>query len=163
MLSASSLVNCDMSRPKSPYYDLMFRQVDGKTLATKEYSTFMGMKSRIKSKTNYSHLQYDPSFDGPNGFKNFLDEVGFAPTPNHTLERSENSLGYLIGNIVWATYSENLRNRSVTLWVTDTKDKWPMLTYCEQINRNPLPLKQYMHYHKLKVITVEELIIHGYA
>ena len=141
----------------------MFRQVDGKTLSTKEYSTFLGMKSRIKSKPNYKHLSYDSSFDGPDGFKNFLNEVGFAPSQNHTLERSENSLGYLVGNMVWATKSENLRNRSVTLWVTDNKDRWPMLTYCELININPLPVKQYMYRHNLKIITVEELSINGYT
>ena len=98
-----------MARPKSPYYDLMFRIVDGKTLATKEYSTFCGFKSRIKSKVNYVHLTYDPLFDTIDGFKLFLDDVGFAPSINHTLERSDNTKGYFIGRPFHITYQVTFR------------------------------------------------------
>lgn len=152
-----------MSKPKSPYYDSMFRTVNGKTLATKEYSTFCGMKSRIKSRPQYAHLTYDPIFDTSTGFKAFLDTVGFAPSPQHTLERLDNSKGYLIGNMIWATYEVNLRNRRITLKVTDGSNEWPMITYCEEHGINPLVLKQFMAHHRMKCITVEQLQIHGYA
>lgn len=153
-----------MSRPRSVYYDLMFRIVDGKTLATKEYSTFQGFKSRIKSqKRGYEHLNYDPVFDAPEGFKAFLDDVGFAPSSNHTLDRVDNKCGYVLGNLKWSTYSENLRNRRVTLHVTDGINTWPMIEFCEIHTLNYLAIKQWMAHHKLKLVTVSQLKKYGYC
>ena len=42
----------------------------------------------------------------------FLAYVGKAPSPGHSLDRIDNSLGYVPGNVRWATRSEQANNKS---------------------------------------------------
>ena len=44
-------------------------------------------------------------------FDSFIADMGRRPTPNHTIERINNSLGYSAVNCVWETRTRNLRNR----------------------------------------------------
>lgn len=44
-------------------------------------------------------------------YQAFLTDMGRKPTPTHTIERVENSLGYEPGNCVWATPTEQANNR----------------------------------------------------
>lgn len=44
-------------------------------------------------------------------FAAFLHHIGMKPTPNHTLDRINNSGNYEPGNVRWATLSEQQRNR----------------------------------------------------
>lgn len=44
-------------------------------------------------------------------FKNFTDDMGLRPTPQHTVERRNNNLGYRPSNCFWADRKEQGRNR----------------------------------------------------
>jgi hypothetical protein len=44
-------------------------------------------------------------------FEAFVRDVGLRPERSLSLERVDNDLGYVRGNVVWATRSEQLRNR----------------------------------------------------
>lgn len=44
-------------------------------------------------------------------FKNFLADVGYRPSPKHSLDRIKNNQGYKPGNVRWATRSEQNNNR----------------------------------------------------
>jgi hypothetical protein len=49
-------------------------------------------------------------------FKNFIDDMGPKPSPKHTIDRKESSLGYYLENCRWATLKEqamNLRHTKV--------------------------------------------------
>ena len=85
------------------------------------YYTWRGMRSRCN----------DPKFNGyhnyggrgikvcdrwQNSFKNFVDDVGEKPSPNHTLDRIDNSKGYCKENCRWQTRKEQAHNRCDSLW-----------------------------------------------
>jgi hypothetical protein len=44
-------------------------------------------------------------------FSNFLADMGPKPTPKHSIERLDNAKGYGPGNCVWATHTDQMRNR----------------------------------------------------
>lgn len=44
-------------------------------------------------------------------FLAFYKDVGKPPTDRHTLERLDNNKGYEPGNVVWATYGQQSRNK----------------------------------------------------
>jgi len=86
--------------------------------ASKEYIAFHNMKARMKKDSawmaarpdsHYSELVHD---NPPRTFAEFLEEVGPAPTPEHQLDRIDNSKGYNKGNLKWSTPSEQALNRS---------------------------------------------------
>jgi hypothetical protein len=49
-----------------------------------------------------------------NVFENFLQDMGFAPSKQHSLGRIDNSKGYELGNVKWETLHEQSRNKSST-------------------------------------------------
>ena len=44
-------------------------------------------------------------------FAEFFEEVGWKPSPHHTLDRKDNERGYERGNLRWALPSEQNRNK----------------------------------------------------
>jgi hypothetical protein len=50
----------------------------------------------------------------PDGFKNFLVDMGRRPSAMHSIERKNNSLGYGPDNCEWALASIQARNRRTT-------------------------------------------------
>ena len=152
-------------RPKSKYYDLMFlpHEPGAKVYATKEYSAYWGIVSRVKSRSKYTALGISPEFLGPEGFKAFFDEIGPALSPQHTVDRIDNTRGYFIGNIRWATYSEQLRNTSRTFMVLRSDNsQYSMREFCEIYNLNPQAVRQRYAYYKVKVID-ENVLIQKYV
>jgi len=59
-----------------------------------------------------------PQWEPPNGLRGFIDYVnenlGWPIYPDLSIDRIDNSLGYIPNNIRWATKSEQVRNRSIT-------------------------------------------------
>lgn len=52
-------------------------------------------------------------WQGPDGFPNFLADVGPRPTPAHQLDRIDNDQGYRPGNVQWLTPPEHARKHKV--------------------------------------------------
>ncbi len=78
-----------------------------------EYISFHGAKNRCQNPFNHKHELY-----GGRGiefrftsFEQFLTELGRKPTPNHSIERKNNSGHYEPGNCKWALPVEQGRNR----------------------------------------------------
>jgi hypothetical protein len=60
----------------------------------------------------------DPLFaDVQSGFWRFVAEIGPRPSPQHSVNRRDNKLGYLLGNLEWADPRTQAWERSCTRWV----------------------------------------------
>lgn len=82
---------------------------------TPMYRIWGSMRSRCNNPNHSSYKDYGGRgikvCERWNDFKNFLDDMGERPSPDHQLERKDNSLGYSKDNCVWATVVEQSNNR----------------------------------------------------
>lgn len=53
-----------------------------------------------------------------NSFQEFLSHIGPAPNPKYTVERIDNNGHYKKGNIKWATWAEQARNKRRNIRLT---------------------------------------------
>lgn len=83
--------------------------------STHERRIWYGMKERCQNPNNSSYGRY-----GARGisvseewlvFENFFSDMGWRPSPAHSLDRINNSLGYSKENCRWATFTQQNRNR----------------------------------------------------
>ncbi len=84
---------------------------------THEYETWLAMVRRCNDPNVAGYHNYGgrgitvaPCWLGDTGFQNFLSHVGRKPSPQHTLDRIDNSKGYEPGNVRWATRTQQARN-----------------------------------------------------
>ena len=101
-----------------------------KTLA---YKSWTSMVARCHRPSGRAYAQY-----GAKGIKvcdewrrdpaAFIAHVGQPPTPEHTLDRIDNSKGYEPGNVRWATAIEQARNKTNNVSVEFDGLKFSSLT-----------------------------------
>jgi hypothetical protein len=85
---------------------------------TLAYKTWLGIRRRCRDEKFGSYKDYgakgidiwQPWYES---VERFVADMGQPPTPEHTLDRIDNSKGYEPGNVRWATQTEQARNRSV--------------------------------------------------
>jgi hypothetical protein len=89
--------------------------IHGKTRLP-EYAIWKGMKNRCTNPKNKSFKHYGgcgikvhPAW--LESFPEFYEHVGPRPTPKHSIERINNNLGYVPGNVKWATGIEQGNNK----------------------------------------------------
>lgn len=82
---------------------------------TREYGIWQTMLTRCR---NPKRKDY-PAYGGRGitvcdrwlSFENFIADMGRRPTPEHTLERKDNSAGYAPGNCEWVSRAAQNRNQ----------------------------------------------------
>lgn len=85
--------------------------------STKEYKAWCKIRERCFNESNVSYNDYGArgitmADDFRNNFEAFFAEIGPAPTLAHSVDRIDNTLGYVHGNMRWATTTQQARNRS---------------------------------------------------
>ena len=92
---------------------------------TPEYRAWCSARRRCTNPTDKAWssyggrgIQFHPAWLGEGGFEKFLAHVGPKPSPRHTLDRIVNNGNYARGNVQWATWGEQARNRRSNTRVT---------------------------------------------
>lgn len=82
---------------------------------TKEHIAWMNIKrrcsARYRNAKNYCLRGIAVCEEWRDDFGAFLREIGPAPSPAHSVDRVKNELGYVPGNVRWATAKEQANNR----------------------------------------------------
>ncbi len=81
-----------------------------------EYGVWTNMKTRCYNKNNKGYSRYGGRGIAvcerwKNSFSAFYADMGARPTNKHTLERVDSNKDYCPENVIWATWTINIRNR----------------------------------------------------
>lgn len=100
----------------------------GKT-GTRIYRIWSGMLNRCRNPNSKDYTHYRKRgihvCRAWYRFESFYADMGEPPTGSHELERLDNSRGYEPGNCVWATATQQARNRRSNVLIT-----WSGKTQC---------------------------------
>src|SRR5882724_8534937 len=103
-----------MPRPKQPNHNLS---------RTPEYRSWSGIIQRCTNPAKEHYENYGgrgitlhPAWR--HDFLAFLAHVGPRPTPKHSIDRINNDLGYVPGNLKWSTITEQRKNTTNNLWIS---------------------------------------------
>lgn len=85
----------------------------------KEYKAWLSMRRRCSDPNRHNAHRYlgrgiTVCKEWQNDLRAFLDYIGPAPSPQHSLGRIDNDRGYEPGNVRWETASEQARNRGTS-------------------------------------------------
>lgn len=101
------------------------RLVNGKRVMDREYTRWFAMLRRCRN-TKDKHwdcyggrgITVCERWKGPQGYINFLHDMGPLPSSRHSLDRINNDGNYEPGNCRWATPREQNHNRRNTVLIT---------------------------------------------
>jgi hypothetical protein len=93
-----------------------------KSLKSQYYAEYGALKNAADRCSRRTHSQWkdyggrgltvEPAWLDPlTGFETFFAEVGAKPNPTDELDRKNNDLGYVSGNVRWISHAENMKNR----------------------------------------------------
>lgn len=106
---------------------------------TKEYSTWANIKSRTSNPLIDNSKYYlgkgikmcDRWF---NSFEKFLEDMGEAPSPRHSIDRIDYNGDYEPDNCRWVTHTKQMRNTSRSLMIKYKGKTLSLPEWCEILN-----------------------------
>lgn len=95
----------------------------GKAAKMPEYEIWMAIHRRCRHPENnprgdYFGVSVCERWTGPDGFANFMADMGPRPSADHSIDRKDNDGSYEPSNCRWATEKEQQRNRRNNRLVT---------------------------------------------
>ncbi len=125
--------------------------------SSKEFNTWCSIKGRCYNIKNAKYPIY-----GQRGitmcdrwkesFDNFLEDIGRAPTPKHSIDRIDVNGNYCPENCKWSTSVEQSRNRRKSIIVEYNGEKMHLFELAERIGLSPTCLYQRVHKYKMPLI-----------
>jgi hypothetical protein len=101
---------------------------------TKLYRAWESMRRRVKDPVRYPSYvgrTVAPEWDSFEAFRDYIEQ-NLGPCPEgHSLDRKDNEKGYEPGNIRWASYQVQVRNRRSTLFLTARGEKKSLAEWSE--------------------------------
>lgn len=102
---------------------------------TKIYESWANMKRRCNdSKSNNFHryggrgITYDPKWEN---FEGFYEDMNASYKEGLTIERKDNDKNYCKDNCIWATPTQQARNRKSNVYVNTSKDRMLLIEVAE--------------------------------
>lgn len=114
---------------------------------TSEYGTWKAMKARCYNVRNKRYANYGGRGiivceKWLNSFTDFLQDVGYRPGKEYTLDRINNDGNYEPGNVRWATQTQQQRNRTVARQLTINGVTKPLAEWAEEYDIPPAIVRQ---------------------
>jgi len=119
---------------------------------SRTYSIWHGMLQRCRNPKNTGWNRYGGRGitvcqEWQDSFETFRTDMGDAP-PNHSLDRKQNDLGYCKENCVWATQTEQQRNRSDNLILSHSGKSQCVSAWAEDLKISPYTLYSRIKRHQ---------------
>lgn len=124
---------------------------------TKEYKTWICIRSRCLNPRRAQAKDYIHRgitiCDRWNNFLNFYQDMGVAPSPQHTIDRIDNSKGYSPDNCRWATRKEQQRNTRRSRFIEINGERKTVAEWCEifNVSRSAVNRRLEKHSDPLKI------------
>ena len=118
-------------------------KVHGMT-GSKVYHAWQAMRERCKptyKDSKHYHAKGIKVCPEWSDFQAFYAYIGDPPTPGHTVDRIDGTLGYQPGNVRWATWKEQQRNKSNVIWIPNPHGL--PLTLSETLEKTGVPMSTY--------------------
>lgn len=101
----------------------------------REYRIWIGIKERCYNPNNKNYQVYGGrgikmSEEWKNSFEAFYRDMGDLPSPTHTIDRRDNSLGYNKENCRWATRKEQANNKTNNILFTIDGETKTLSQWC---------------------------------
>ena len=139
------------------------RKIDN--VPTKEYRAWKAMKARCYSPCNkkmgkYQAMNIQVCDHWLNSFENFMDDMGFSPSKDHSLDRIDPEKDYTPENCRWATWKTQSSNRGDFNLIYEYKGESMILkdwakklnikytTLYQRIFRSKMSFKEAINYSK---------------
>jgi hypothetical protein len=102
---------------------------------TAMYKRWRGMLGRCRYhlRTTRYFLRGITVCDRWQKFENFIEDMGYPPTPKHQIDRINNDGNYEPGNCRWVTVKENAANTCRTVLIDIDGEKYPLREACKKI------------------------------
>lgn len=125
---------------------------------SKEYNTWCGIKARCYNPNNSRFKDYGRlgvCARWLESYENFLEDMGRAPSKNHSIERIDNNKGYSPQNCKWATRIEQANNKRTNVRVDLNGDKVSLAQWCGYYK---LPYGQVHALHRYKNLSFKQIL-----
>jgi hypothetical protein len=122
----------------------------GRGRETPEFRAWSKMHQRCNSPrgsdvTYYAGVKVCERWDGPQGFPNFLADMGKRPSPQHSIDREDGTKGYEPTNCRWATKKEQSQNRRNVIWLTHNGKTQCVADWAAELNLSPQTIRDRQH------------------